>query len=204
MRVYENYILPRLTHLAMRQDQLVPYRRRVVSGTKGRVLEVGIGSGLNLALYPEAVRTVIGVDPSPELLRRAGRLAHESMPAIEMIEGVAEALPMEDRSVDCVVASWTLCSMSDPRAALSEIRRVLKPDGVFHFVEHGLAPDPRVRRWQRRLTPVWRRCAGNCHLDRSTGILVEKSGFRIDRLETGYAAGPKPFVFMYEGLARVG
>ncbi|WP_234822679.1 class I SAM-dependent methyltransferase [Palleronia aestuarii] len=188
----------------MRQDQLVPYRRRVVSGTKGRVLEVGIGSGLNLALYPEAVRTVIGVDPSPELLRRAGRLAHESMPAIEMIEGVAEALPMEDRSVDCVVASWTLCSMSDPRAALSEIRRVLKPDGVFHFVEHGLAPDPRVRRWQRRLTPVWRRCAGNCHLDRSTGILVEKSGFRIDRLETGYAAGPKPFVFMYEGLARVG
>ncbi len=202
MRLYEKHVLPRLTHLAMRQDQLLPYRRRVVSGARGRVLEIGIGSGLNLAFYPEAVRLIIGVDPSPELLRRAAKLSHELMLATEMIEGVAEALPLEDHSVDCVVATWTLCSVSEPGRALAEILRVLKPVGIFRFVEHGLAPEPRVRRWQRWLTPAWRRCAGNCHLDRPTAALVEESGFRIEQLESGYAAGPKPITFMYEGVAR--
>ncbi len=204
MRLYEKHILPWLTHLAMRQDQLLPYRQRVVAGADGRVLEIGVGSGLNLELYTEAVRQIIGVDPSPELLGRAARLSRGSIPATEMIEGVAEALPLEDCSVDCVVATWTLCSVSDPGKALSEIRRVLKPDGAFRFVEHGLAPDPRVRRWQRWLTPAWKGCAGNCHLDRAPAALVEANGFRIERLETGYATGPKPFVYMYEGLARLG
>ena len=181
MRLYEKHILPRLTHLAMGQDQLLPYRRRAVSGLHGRVLEIGIGSGLNLALYPEAVRQIIGVDPSPELLSRAAQTSHGLMPAAEIIEGVAEALPLEDRSVDCVVATWALCS----------------------FVEHGLAPEPGVRRWQRWLTPVWKHCAGNCHLDRPTAGLIETSGFRMERLDTGYATGPKPLVFMYEGQARL-
>lgn len=203
MLSYRKHVLPGLTHLAMRQDQLLPYRRRAVVGLHGRVLEIGIGSGLNLALYPGDVHQVVGVDPSPELLRRAARNPHGAMPAPEMIEGVAEALPLEDRSVDCALATWTLCSVSEPETALAEIRRVLKPGGVFRFVEHGLAPEPRVRRWQRWLTPAWRRCAGNCHLDRPTGALVERSGFRLGRLETGYARGPKPMVFMYEGLAHV-
>lgn len=203
MRLYEKYILPRLTHLAMGQDQLLPYRRRAVSGLHGRVLEIGIGSGLNLALYPEAVRQVVGVDPSPELLRRAAQTSHGLMQVAEMIEGVAEALPLEDRSVDCVVATWTLCSVSEPAKALAEIRRVLKPDGVFRFVEHGLAPEPGVRRWQRWLSPAWKCCAGNCHLDRPMAALVEKSEFRMERLDTGYAIGPKPLVFMYEGQARL-
>ena len=203
MRLYEKHILPRLTHLAMGQDQLLPYRRRAISGLHGRVLEIGIGSGLNIALYPEAVHQVIGVDPSPELLHRAAQASQGLMPAIEMIEGVAEALPLEDRSVDCVVATWTLCSVSEPEKALAEIRRVLKPDGVFRFVEHGLAPGPRIRRWQRWLTPVWKHCAGNCHLDRPTADLIETSGFRMERLNTGYATGPKPLVFMYEGQARL-
>ena len=203
MSIYESHFLPRLTHLAMRQDLFVPYRRRVASGAAGRVLEIGIGSGLNLALYPDAVQTVIGVDPSPDLLRRAGQAARGSARTTEMIEGVAEHLPLEDRSVDCVVATWTLCSVSDPDAALSEIRRVLRPDGAFRFVEHGLAPDPSVRKWQRRLTPLWKRCAGNCHLNRSTPDLLARNGFHIERLETGYARGPKPFVFMSEGVARI-
>jgi len=203
MRLYEKHILPRLTHLAMGQDQLLPYRRRAASGLHGRVLEIGIGSGLNLALYPEAVRQIIGVDPSPELLSRAAQTSHGLMPAAEMIEGVAEALPLEDRSVDCVVATWALCSVSEPEKALAEIRRVLKPDGIFRFVEHGLAPEPGVRRWQRWLTPVWKHCAGNCHLDRPTAGLIETSGFRMERLDTGYATGPKPLVFMYEGQARL-
>ncbi|CTQ34528.1 class I SAM-dependent methyltransferase [Jannaschia rubra] len=203
MLSYEKHVLPRLTHLAMRQDQLLPYRRRAVAGLHGRVLEIGIGSGLNLPLYPGAVVEVVGVDPSPELLRRAARNSHGPMPATEMIEGFAEALPLEDRSVDCALATWTLCSVSEPETALAEIRRVLKPGGVFSFVEHGLAPEPRVRQWQRWLTPAWRRCAGNCHLDRPTADLVAESGFRLERVDTGYANGPKPMVFMYEGIARV-
>lgn len=204
MRFYDTHILPRLTHLAMRQELLLPYRRRVVSGVNGCVLEIGIGSGLNLALYPGAVDRVIGIDPSPKLLRLAGEASRNGAPETELIEGTAEKLPLEDRSVDCAVASWTLCSVSNPRQALAEIRRVLKPGGIFSFVEHGLAPEARVREWQHWLTPVWSRCAGNCHLDRPTAALVEESGFRIERLETGYAAGPKPMVFMYEGLARRG
>lgn len=201
MRFYDTHILPRLTHLAMRQELLLPYRRRVVSSARGRVLEIGIGSGLNLPLYPDTVRRVIGVDPSPGLLRLAGEASRSGAPETELIEGTAEALPLEDQSVDCAVATWTLCSVSNPRQALAEIRRILKPGGIFSFVEHGLAADRRVRQWQHWLTPVWSRCAGNCHLDRPTAALVEESGFRIERLETGYAAGPKPMVFMYEGLA---
>lgn len=202
MRFYSTHILPRLTHLAMRQEQLLPYRRRVVSGAKGRVLEIGIGSGLNLALYPDAVRQVIGVDPSTKLLGLAAEASRSHAPETQLIEGTAEDLPLEDWSVDCAITTWTLCSVSDPRQALAEIRRVLRPGGAFSFVEHGLAPQPRVQRWQHWLTPVWSRCAGNCHLDRPTAALVAESDFRIERVETGYAAGPKPMVFMYEGLAR--
>ena len=201
MRFYDRHVLPRLTHLAMRQDLLLPYRRRAVSSARGRVLEIGIGSGLNLPLYPDAVDHVVGVDPSPELLSLAGAASRSDVREVELIKGTAENLPLEDRSVDCVVTSWTLCSVADPRQALSEVRRVLKPGGMFCFVEHGLAPEARVRKWQHRLTPIWSCCAGNCHLDRAPAALVAESGLRTERLETGYAAGPKPIVFMYEGLA---
>ena len=203
MQFYDKHILPRLTHMAMRQEQLLPYRSRAVSVAAGRILEIGIGSGLNLALYPGAVCRVIGIDPSPGLLRLAADASRSRAPETELIEGTAEELPLEDGSVDCAIATWTLCSIPQPRRALSEIRRVLKPrTGIFSFVEHGLAPEPRVQQWQRWLTPVWSRCAGNCHLDRPTAVLVEESGFRIEELRTGYAAGPKPMAFMYEGIAR--
>lgn len=202
MRFYREHLLSRLTHLAMRQELLRPYRERVVSAAHGRVLEIGIGSGLNMPLYPAAIGHVIGVDPSPALLRLAVQASRRSATEAELIEGTAEDLPLENASVDCAIASWTLCSVSDPHRALAEIRRVLRPGGFLAFVEHGLAPEPRIRRWQRWLTPVWCRCAGNCHLDRPTAALIEESGFRMDRLETGYARGPKPMVFMYEGLAR--
>ena len=204
MHFYDKHIFPRLTHLAMRQDQLLPYRRRAVFVAAGRVLEIGIGSGLNLALYPSAVRRVIGIDPSPELLRLAAEASRSAVLETELVVGLAEELPLEEGSVDCVIATWTLCSVSEPRQVLSEFRRVLRPDGIFSFVEHGLAPEPRVERWQQWLTPVWSRCAGNCHLNRPTAALVEDSGFRIEGLRTGYAAGPKPIVFMYESVARRG
>ena len=119
-----------------------------------------------------------------------------------MIEGSAESLPMEGGSVDTVVTTWTLCTIPDVVAALREMRRVLKPSGELLFVEHGRSPDAKVRRWQDRLTPVWKRLGGGCHLNRPIRELLEGSGFRIERIETGYMKGPKPMAFMYEGSAR--
>ena len=202
MGFYDNHILPRLTHMAMRQEQLTPYRRRTVSGAEGRVLEIGVGSGLNLPLYSNKVERVIGIDPSAELLRIAAGAARRALPDVELIEGLAETVPLADASIDCVVVTWSLCSVTDPGKVLGEVRRVLKPNGRLLFTEHGLAPEHSVRRWQDRLTPIWRRCAGNCHLNRPVALLMEDCGFRMERLNTGYAKGPKPMTFMYEGVAR--
>ncbi len=203
MGFYGKHILPRLTQMAMRQEQLTPYRRRTVSGAEGCVLEIGVGSGFNLPLYSDKVICVIGVDPSAELLRIAADAARGAQPDVELIEGLAETMPLENASVDSVVVTWSLCSVADPKRVLDEVRRVLKPNGRFHFAEHGLAPEQSVRRWQDRLTPIWRRCAGNCHLDRPVASLIEDCGFKIERLDTGYAKGPKPMAFMYEGVARM-
>jgi ubiquinone/menaquinone biosynthesis C-methylase UbiE len=131
------------------------------------------------------------------------RQVHQSgAPSPELIEGSAEALPLEDQSIDTVVTTWTLCTIPDVHAALREMRRVLKPSGTLLFVEHGRSPDEKVRRWQDRLTPVWKRLGGGCHLNRPIRELLEDSGFRIERIETGYMKGPKPLTFMYEGKAR--
>ena len=134
------------------------------------------------------------------MARGAGRKAGG---AIELVEGSAEAVPLEDRSVDTVVTTWTLCSIPDPRRALAEMRRVLRPGGRFLFVEHGLAPDPKVRWWQDRITPAWKRVGGGCHLNRAIAQLIEEAGFQFERLDTGYMRGPKPMTFMYEGRARL-
>lgn len=202
MGFYEDRILPHLVHLSMRQDTFMAYRRRLVSAAQGRVLEIGIGSGLNLPFYTEAATHVLGVDTSPRLLAMARHIHAAGVESTELIEGSAEALPLKDKSVDTVVTTWTLCSIRDVVAALREMRRVLKPSGDLLFVEHGRSPDARVRSWQDRLTPVWKRVGGGCHLNRPIRELVEQSGFRIDRIETGYMKGPKPMTFMYEGRAR--
>jgi ubiquinone/menaquinone biosynthesis C-methylase UbiE len=166
------------------------------------VLEIGVGSGLNLRAYPQAVTGVVGLDPSAKLLERAQRAAGALPYSVDLIEGSAEAIPLEDRSVDTVLTSWTLCSIPDVSRALQEARRVLTPGGRLLFAEHGRSPDPRVARWQDRLTPLWRRIGGGCHLNRPIGRLVEEAGFRIERLETGYMTGPRLMTFIYEGLAR--
>lgn len=202
MRLYNDRILPHLVQLAMRQEAFSSYRRRLIPSAQGRVLEIGVGSGLNLPLYTSAVTHVAGLDTSPRLLSMARRVHPGAAARTELIEGSAEALPVEDRSIDTVVSTWTLCSIPDVGAALHEVRRVLKPSGALLFVEHGRAPDARVRRWQDRLTPVWKRLAGGCHLNRPIRELVEDAGFRIERIETGYMQGPKPMTFMYEGSAR--
>jgi ubiquinone/menaquinone biosynthesis C-methylase UbiE len=202
MGFYEDRILPHLIHLAMREETFLAYRRRVVSRAQGRVLEVGVGSGLNLPLYTDAVAHVVGLDPSVRLLSKARRLQWIGALSVDLIEGSAEALPLEDESIDTVVTTWTLCSIPDVGAALREMRRVLKPSGRLLFVEHGRAADSKVRRWQDRLTPAWKRVAGGCHLNRPIRQLLEDSEFEIERVETGYMKGPKPMTFIYEGQAR--
>jgi len=167
------------------------------------VLEIGIGSGLNLPFYSRNVARVIGLEPSPRLLAMARRVERTGNGPVEFIEGSAEAIPLQDASVDTVVTTWTLCSIPDALRALCDMRRVLRPGGRLLFVEHGRAPDPKVIWWQDRLTPVWKRLGGGCHLNRAIGTLIEGAGFQFDRLHTGYMRGPKPMTFMYEGSARL-
>ena len=202
MGLYQDHVLPLLIHLSMRQRNLAAYRARVVPAAQGRVLEIGIGSGLNLPYYGTAVEQVIALDPSPKLLAMAREAARRTSIPLELIENSAEAMPLYNRSVDTVVTTWTMCSIPDVQRALGEMRRILRPGGRLLFVEHGRSSDVRVRRWQDRLTPVWRRIGGGCHLNRAVSELIENGGFRIERLETGYMRGPKPMTFMYEGSAR--
>jgi ubiquinone/menaquinone biosynthesis C-methylase UbiE len=198
---YERHVVPYLVHFSMRQERLEPYRRRAVLTAKGRVLEIGVGSGINLRFYPDATTRVIGVDPSRKLLTMAQAATERPTSSVELIEGSAEALPLEDSSVDTVVSTWTLCSIPDVQRALLELRRVLRRDGRLLFVEHGQASEEKISRWQQRLTPIWKRFAGGCHLDRPIGTLIENAGFEIDRLDTGYMEGPKLLTFLYEGAA---
>jgi ubiquinone/menaquinone biosynthesis C-methylase UbiE len=202
MGFYQDQIVPRLINLAMRQKNLAAYRSRVVPAAEGRVLEIGIGSGFNLPYYSSNVRQVIGLDPSPKLLAMARRVSGAGSRPVELVEGSAEAIPLESATVDTVVTTWTLCSIPDATRALQEMRRVLKPSGHLLFVEHGRSPDPDVVRWQDRLTPVWKCLGGGCHLNRAIGSLIEDVGFQFDRYETGYMLGPRPLAFMYEGAAH--
>jgi ubiquinone/menaquinone biosynthesis C-methylase UbiE len=201
MGFYRDRVLPLLIDLSMRNKLLRPFRERVTAAAEGRVLEIGIGSGLNLALYGRA-NEVLGLEPSLQLLARARTNAESARVPVQLIEGSAEAIPLDDRSVDTVVMTWTGCSIPDIRSALGEMRRVLKPGGRLVFVEHGRSPDPRVQVWQDRLTPLWRRVAGGCHLNRKIDDLIQQSGFTIERLDTGYIRGPKIMTFIYEGSAK--
>lgn len=202
MGFYRDIVLPRLCDLAMRNRRLAPYRQRTVAAAEGRVLEIGVGSGLNLPFYRSAVGEILALEPSPRLVAMARRAGREAHAPVRFLEASAEAIPLDDRSVDTVVTTWTLCTIPDAAAALREMRRVLRPQGRLVFVEHGLAPDTGVSRWQDRLTPAWRAISGGCHLNRPIAAMIEAAGFRLDRIETGYMPGPKPMTFMYEGSAR--
>jgi ubiquinone/menaquinone biosynthesis C-methylase UbiE len=198
---YNRFVLPRLIDFAMSRDDAAKLRAANIPKASGVVLEVGIGSGLNVPFYASTVKRLVGVDPSAQLLAMAAdRKASASFP-VELLRHSAEDLPLETHSIDTVVVTWSLCSIANPSAGLAEMRRVLKPEGSFIFVEHGLAPEPDVQNWQNRLTPMWRRFAGGCHLNRPIARLIRDAGFAIAELRTEYAPGPRPMTFTYQGVA---
>jgi len=202
MGFYNDYILPRLINLAMRNKELRPFRERVVGAAEGRVLEIGVGSGMNLPFYRPPAREVLALEPAPRLMTMAKSASQATSIPVKFLAASAEAIPLDEHSVDTIVTTWTLCSIPQAATALADMRRVLRPGGRLLFAEHGLAPDESVRRWQNRLTPVWRRIGGGCHLNRPIRSMIEGAGFHVDRIETGYIPGPKPMTFMYEGSAR--
>jgi ubiquinone/menaquinone biosynthesis C-methylase UbiE len=201
MGFYEERVLPRLIDLALSGHAFAELRARVASELEGDVLEVGFGSGRNVPYYSPKVRRVRAVDPAVAGRRLAAQWVAASPIPVEYIGLDGEHLPLEDASVDHVLTTWTLCTIPDVERALSEIRRVLRPGGGLHFVEHGRAPDPRVARWQDRLTPVQRRIAGGCHLNRPIDELVAGAGLEVARLDNFFMPGVKAFGYMFEGVA---
>jgi len=202
MGFYARRVLPRLIDLAMRNEAITAERRRLVTLARGTVLEVGFGSGLNLPLYGRDVRRLYALDPSEALWRLARRRAPDSAVPLTFIRASAEAIPLAADAVDDIVMTWSLCSIPHPSRALAEMRRVLKPTGRLIFVEHGRAPDARVRLWQDGLTPAWKRVGGGCHLNRPIDRLIAEAGFHLREIERAYGKGPKPFTYLYKGVAE--
>jgi ubiquinone/menaquinone biosynthesis C-methylase UbiE len=202
MSVYSKYFLPWCTNLACGGEPIARQRAKIVPRARGEVLEIGIGSGLNLPFYDTAkVQKIWGLEPSPEMRRMAERVAHGVDIPVEFIGLPGEDLPLDDGSVDTVLVTYTLCTIPDAALALQQIRRVLKPGAELLFCEHGRAPDAGVRRWQDRIDPIWSKITGGCHLNRPIDDLVRQAGFRIAGMETMYIPGPRTHTFNYCGTA---
>ena len=197
-------ILPRLVDRALSTEEVNERRRLACQGLEGRVLEIGFGSGLNLRYYPDVVTEVLAVEPS-DLAWRLAQPRVERLAAPVRRAGLdGERLELPDGSVDSALSTYTLCTIPDVHAALLEVRRVLRPGGRLHFVEHGRAPEASVARWQRRIHPLHSRLAGGCHLDRPIDRLVTDAGFTLTDLDRGYGTGPKWFSYTYRGEAVPG
>jgi len=202
MRLYGDIVLPSMIDWTMRGREFETYRKRLCADARGRVLEIGVGSGLNLPYYSPEVELVLGLDPSAALLAKAERAARNAPRPALFIRAAAEAIPISDASIDCIMMTWALCSVTNARASLAEMRRVLAPEGMLLFVEHGLSPEPKVAGWQRRIDPLWAKIS--CHIDNPVDTLLREAGFLIERLEAGYMRSwPKSLTYMYEGRARL-
>ena len=199
---YERHVLPWLVDLACSVRPVRRQRRKVVPLAKGRVLEIGIGTGLNLEHYDKArIERLVGLDPGLEMHPQARRRSRRAAIEVELVGLSAERIPYDDGSFDTVMVTYSLCTIGDPLSALKEMRRVLRPGGRLIFCEHGRAPDARVRRWQERLTPLWSTLAGGCHLDRDIPRLLAQAGFRSDDMQQMYLPGPRPLTYNYWGTA---
>jgi ubiquinone/menaquinone biosynthesis C-methylase UbiE len=185
----------------LRTPEVSARRAKVCQGLHGRVLEIGFGTGLNLRHYPAEVTEILVVEPSASALRLAEPRASSVATSLKHVGIDGARLDLPDGSVDCVLSTYTLCTIPNVDAALLEIHRVLKPEGALHFLEHGRAPTESVRRWQHRLHPVHSRVAGGCQLDRPIDEMITHAGLLIGELETGYGDGPRPFSYLYRGRA---
>lgn len=203
MSLYARYLLPKLTHYACGQKPATKQRQKIIPLAQGCVLEIGVGSGLNIPHYDAArVDHLWALDPSREMWAIARKNADSKHLDAEFIEAGAENIPLDDNCADTAVITYTLCTIPEPERALDEIRRVLKPGGVLIYCEHGEAPDESVRRWQARLEPAWKLFGGGCHLGRPIPAILESAGFRSDDMQTMYIPGWKPACFNYWGTAR--
>jgi|TARA_B110000503_G_scaffold12013_3_gene16231 ubiquinone/menaquinone biosynthesis C-methylase UbiE len=203
MSLYDKYVLPRFINCACGTKPIMKQREKVVPLAKGTVLEIGIGTGLNLPFYDASrVARVIGLDPSEESWELAGERAAHLDFEVEFIGLPGEEIPLEDASVDTVLVTFALCTIPDPITALKGMARVLRPGGSLIFCEHGKAPDSNVCKWQDRINPFWKRCAGGCNLNRDIPELLEAGGFAVSELHTGYLPGTPKFAgYNYWGSA---
>jgi ubiquinone/menaquinone biosynthesis C-methylase UbiE len=203
MGLYSDHVLPRMINVGCGGKKVAPLRRRVCAGLEGEVLEIGFGSGHNVSFYPAAVTGIDAVEPSDVGWKLAGNRLQAAKVPVRRSGLDGQSLPFADASHDAALSTWTLCTIPDVAAALREVRRVLKPGGTLHFVEHGLAPDASVRRWQRRLEPMQKRLFGGCHLTRQVVDLLTDAGFTITELDVFYEDGvPKAWGADSLGIAR--
>ncbi len=205
MGIWTDQVVPRLTDKLLGSGEVMKLRQRAVDSLAGEVVEIGFGSGLNVPLYPPQVTRVYAVDPSLVARRLSQERVQASPVSVEFVGLDGAQLPLDDASVDAALSTFTLCTIPDVVSALDEVRRVLRPGGTFHFLEHGLCPDPAVARQQRRFNGLQQRLCGGCHLDRPIDALVREAGLEIAELEHDQMPGPKfmlPWGYLYQGVAR--
>lgn len=203
-RLWNEHVYPRIVERACRSSVILEERKRWVPEASGAVLEIGVGTGLNFPFYdPVRVTNVVALEPARALRERATVRIPDARVPIELVDGDAQALGFERACFDTIVTTYSLCSIAKPGQALSEMLRVLRHDGRLILVEHGLAPDPNAARWQRRLTPMWRRIGGNCHLDREVRRELVDAGFVVGGVTAEFEGdGPRWLSFTYQGIAR--
>ena len=202
MNLYHEYFLPHFINCACGMKAIDRQRAKMVPLAQGKVLEIGMGSALNLKHYDvDKVEMIWGLEPSAGMRRKAQSNVEESSIQVEWLDLPSESIPLDDDSVDSVVLTYTLCTIADWQSALLEMKRVLKPEGQLIFSEHGKAPDDDVQKWQQRINPMWKKLAGGCNLNRDIPTLIESVGFKIDKLEQRYVKGPKIATYQYYGTA---
>jgi ubiquinone/menaquinone biosynthesis C-methylase UbiE len=202
MSLYEKYFLPKLLDFCCGMEGFQNKRSQIVPLAHGRILEIGIGSGLNFDHYNfDKVEEIIGVDPAVSSVAMARSRSSQYNSKISFIESSAESIDLPSSTFDCVVIGYSLCTIPDPLKALAEARRLMKPEGSLFFMEHGLAPEKNIQKWQHRLTPGWKKIGGGCNLNRDIEALIKAGGFQFKSLKKKYIKGPKIAAFQYYGEA---